>query len=322
MYINNNDKNNLLNRLPCIDLINENIITKKSNTHKKYIYNSDLYLIIPKGKKCLVWFTYLKHNNVCILCDIENNNISRLTLINVCFDSSLSLGSGTILYGTSLEYNNTKLFCTENILYFKGKNINHLKYQEKLENINEIYNNYIKIINYNNIFTVFIIPYIKTKFDDALEYVQESIVPIYSIQCRSLKNNFTNNYLIKNETQFIFKVKPNLQDDTYELYCNDNKGQIMFFDFALIQDYKTSVLMNKLFRNIKENDNLDLLIESDDEEEFEDVDENKYVNIDKELNMRCKYINNFNKWKPLYVVESNNLAIISNIKNMRNTKKL
>ena len=29
----------------------------------------------------------------------------------------------------------------------------------------------------------------------------------------------------------------------------------------------------------KENDNLDLLIESDDEEEFEDVDENKYVNI-------------------------------------------
>ena len=24
--------------------------------------------------------------------------------------------------------------------------------------------------------------------------------------------------------------------------------------------------------------------------------------------MRCKYINNFNKWKPLYVVESNNLV--------------
>ena len=52
-------------------------------------------------------------------------------------------------------------------------------------------------------------------------------------------------------------------------------NNVVFFDYALIQDYKTSILMNKLFRNIKENDNLDLLIESDDEDEFEDVDEDK-----------------------------------------------
>ena len=42
----------------------------------------------------------------------------------------------------------------------------------------------------------------------------------------------------------------------------------------------------------------------------------------KELNMRCKYNSNFNKWKPLYVVESDNLALLNNIKNMRNNNKI
>lgn len=318
MYINYSDKNNLLNRFPSIDLINENILTKKSNTHKKYIYNSDLYLIIPKGKKCFVWFTYLKHNNVCLLCDLDNSNkVTKFTLIKSCFDSSLSLGTGTILYGTSLTYNNTRVFSTENIFYFKGKNISDLKYNEKLQNISELYNNYIKIINYNNIFTVFVIPYIKRDFEEALKYCEESILPIYSIQCRHIKNNYTNSYLIKENKDLIFKVKPSLQDDTYELYCHDNNNNEIFFDYALIQDYKTSILMNKLFRNIKENDNLDLLIESDDEDEFENVDEDKYVDMKKELNMRCKYNSNFNKWKPVYVVESNNLAKLSNIKNTK-----
>tara|TARA_Y100000389_G_scaffold205015_1_gene261995 strand:+ start:2582 stop:3541 length:960 start_codon:yes stop_codon:yes gene_type:complete len=318
MYINYNDKNNLLNRFPSIDLINENIITKKSNTHKKYIYNSDLYLIIPKGKKCFVWFTYFKHNNVCLLCDLDKSNkITKFTLIKSCFDSTLSLGTGTILYGTSLTYNNTSVFSTENIFYFKGKNISDLKYNKKLQNINELYNNYIKLINYNNIFTVFVIPYIKIDFESALKYCEESIIPIYSIQCRHIKNNYTNSYLIKENKDLIFKVKPSIKDDTYELYCHDSNNNELFFDYALIQDYKTSILMNKLFRNIKENDNLDLLIESDDEDEFENVDEDKYVDMKKELNMRCKYNSTFNKWKPVYVVESNNLAKLNNIKNTK-----
>ena len=41
----------------------------------------------------------------------------------------------------------------------------------------------------------------------------------------------------------------------------------------MIPDYKTSVFMNDLFRTIKENKNLDLLEESDDEEDDNDCDE-------------------------------------------------
>jgi hypothetical protein len=57
--------------------------------------------------------------------------------------------------------------------------------------------------------------------------------------------------------------------------------------------------MNKLFRNIKENENLDLLEESDDEEEFQNENIDKFVDIDKTLLMICKFNHKFKKWYPV-----------------------
>ena len=57
--------------------------------------------------------------------------------------------------------------------------------------------------------------------------------------------------------------------------------------------------MNSLFRNIKENENLDLLEESDDEDEFENTDAAKYVDLDKEIIMQCVYNSIFKRWRPL-----------------------
>ena len=48
--------------------------------------------------------------------------------------------------------------------------------------------------------------------------------------------------------------------------------------------------MNKHFRIIKENDNLDLLEESDDEDEFENIDEDKYVYLDEHLTLNVNII--------------------------------
>ena len=62
-------------------------------------------------------------------------------------------------------------------------------------------------------------------------------------------------------------------------------------------------MMNTLFRNIKENRNLDLLEESDDEEEFEDIREDKFVSLDKMYYMKCVYNSRFKKWQPLEVVK-------------------
>jgi hypothetical protein len=105
----------------------------------------------------------------------------------------------------------------------------------------------------------------------------------------------TNKLIHKN---IIFKVKADMQNDIYHLYCMEN-GKEIFYNIAYIPDYKTSVMMNKLFRNIKENENLDLLEESDDEEEFQNENIDKFVDIDKSLLMICKFNHKFKKWYPV-----------------------
>ena len=59
--------------------------------------------------------------------------------------------------------------------------------------------------------------------------------------------------------------------------------------------------MNKLFRNIKENINLDALEESDDEEEFQNEKLDRFVYLDKSYKMICGYNYKFKKWFPISV---------------------
>ena len=61
--------------------------------------------------------------------------------------------------------------------------------------------------------------------------------------------------------------------------------------------------MNSLFRNIKENRNLDALEESDDEDEFEDTREDKYVDTTKRINMVCEYSAKYRSWIPRRIAE-------------------
>ena len=110
----------------------------------------------------------------------------------------------------------------------------------------------------------------------------------------------------KRERFAVFQVKPEIQNDIYYLYCYDNISQsLVHYNIACIPDFKTSVMMNKLFRNIKENTNLDLLEESDDETEFENEKEDRFVYLDREFNMLCSYNYKFKKWVPLKLADKN-----------------
>jgi hypothetical protein len=120
---------------------------------------------------------------------------------------------------------------------------------------------------------------------------------------------------IQTKTQMrsaIFLVKPDIDTDIYHLYCRHKDLDEYYFNIACIPDYKTSVLMNKLFRNIKENDNLDSLEESDDEEEFENDKTDKYVYLDRKFYMYCVFNMKFKKWTP------QRLAATYEIKNLCN----
>jgi hypothetical protein len=56
-------------------------------------------------------------------------------------------------------------------------------------------------------------------------------------------------------------------------------------------------------KDIKENNNLDALEESDDEEEFENEREDKFVYLDRTYKMICQYNYKFKKWTPIKLSE-------------------
>ena len=116
---------------------------------------------------------------------------------------------------------------------------------------------------------------------------------------------------INTKREIVFKIKPDLQNDIYNLYYDDRGGDVLY-EVAYIPDYKTSVAMNKLFRNIKENENLDALEESDDDEEFENDRIDKFVYLDRSYNMVCNYNYKFKKWMPIRLALSGQRTITKN----------
>ena len=103
----------------------------------------------------------------------------------------------------------------------------------------------------------------------------------------------------------LFEVKADLQNDIYHLYAYGQSSQKVYYGLANIPNYKTSVFMNGLFRNIKENRNLDSLEESDDEEDFQDMRIDKFVNLEKTMVMECAFNSKFKRWIPVRVIPSN-----------------
>jgi hypothetical protein len=115
--------------------------------------------------------------------------------------------------------------------------------------------------------------------------------------------------------QSIFIVRPNIQNDIYELFVisNNSRSSLIFHNFAHIPSFKTSVMMNKLFRNITENVRLDTLEESEDEIDFENTEPDKYVTLTKEYRMVCRFNKRFCKWVPIDISQRGDIATIQQV---------
>lgn len=111
--------------------------------------------------------------------------------------------------------------------------------------------------------------------------------------------------------QATFIIRPNVQNDIYELFVmpSSRGREPVFHNFAHIPSYKTSVMMNRLFRNIAENQRLDALEESEDETEFENTDPDKYLSPqNKEEVMICRFHKRFCRWVPIQVISGKTAA--------------
>ena len=140
---------------------------------------------------------------------------------------------------------------------------------------------------------------------------KQSNTRIYD-KIKDKNNNKINERNIKQLSNAVFKITPDIQSDIYNLFVYKD-GKEEFYDFAFISDYETSVLMNKLFRNIKENNNLDALEESDDEDDFENNKIDKYVYLDRSAIMNCKFNYKFKKWMPISLAEQKDRIVSYNL---------
>ena len=290
------EKQQILNNFPQIELSYE------KKLHKK-VQNIDCYLTIPYGPKYFAWFYNFKNKPTLVILKIDrrNNRIIQLERRICCFKSNLCIGVGTIFYGTIFNNNNINFFNIEDIFYYKNKSLKNVCNLEKFNIEAYILENEIKPIVYKKNDIIFGLPIISDNYKDIHKKIKNIPYTIFSIQHRFLKKQidiFYNeqvSHLI--DRIAYFQLKATIQPDIYELYCYENDN-IKFYGLSHISSYKNSVLLNNLFRNIKENRNLDYLEESDDEEEFENIELDKYIkNIT--INMKCKFIKNFKSWEPM-----------------------
>ncbi len=305
MRLTSNDLKYLTRNFPDLKLSYVKNINKK-------VSHSDIYLAIPKGMKYFAWFRHFKKFNVCFIMEYDNRRkkIKKIFIKQCCFESSLCNGIGTILYGTMVNLNNQQFFFIEDSFYYCGNRVRNDTIS-KLQTTTIIIKNNIKQVKIHPTNLVFGLPIMTNKRQNIDKVVTDLPYKLYCIQHRFYNSyNYLNEKIVINENhERIFAIKAEIDCDIYTLFVkNKNKMRLEELNTTVIPNYKTSVMMNALFRNIKENDNLDLLEESDDEDEFEDIRLDKYVNLEKQLLFLCRYNNKFKSWIPIKYLEDGDIC--------------
>jgi len=321
---------NLVHRFPKLELSYETF------AHKKVSSNYDICISIPNGKKQFAWFTFYGSNNVCYLMDInKDQKVTKVVKNDGNYHHDLALG--TVLYGTLCTIDENQIFVIDDIYYFCGLPTRQFTFGEKLTYFHTL------MTKYNGSFAVpFALPYLTmVKGDNSLleslqfyeSMVTKTAYTTHHVQFRSsdtISPYLNHTYKKKQEQAVIyepdvilfprndlnytaqstlrtavFRVTADIQNDVYHLFAYDGKTkEYTYVNIAYIGTRPLSVYMNKLFRNIRENDNVDYGEESEDEDTFQNVNPDKYVDLKKEYKMSCVFNNKFKKWVPDHVVDS------------------
>ena len=215
--------NKIMRNFPNFELCYEKI------THKK-VLDSGAILAIPEGIKGFAWFTSYKNDCVCFLLNInENNQITDIKQLTTNFTDNLSLGLGTIFYGTSIK-NKPNLFCVEDMYYYAGKFYNNYSYNSKLEKIKDIFKNEILQIALFDKYTIFGIPLILNDLQLLVKHIQYLPYNVSDIKFRFFENEKSKKILymkyfkpgsqkkeIHLQKRAIFKIIPDIDPDIYHL---------------------------------------------------------------------------------------------------------
>lgn len=319
-------------------------------SHKKVPDTYNIAFAIPTGKKVYLWYTYYKGSDGLFMIDM-NKDGRVLKCMKLQHKFNYDVPFSTLLYGVYLQ--ETDAFLVEDIYYYKGTSLKGLTPGEKLHYIKEFLSN--DITNDTNNMTISIPVFWSNKNDVDCFKVPESIqseIPyiVHHIQYRVLsdimpfvnisvnrrplidkkkeKNNIRQttkrcSYMpdyskLRDGMRATFVIKADVEADIYRLFACDDDKQLIFYNTACIPNYNTSVYMNGHFRKIKENENIDYIEESEDEEDFQDTNPDKHVNLNKELRFECEYKQKFKRWAPKRLMPNSDGRITHISKLVRN----
>jgi hypothetical protein len=337
----------------------------ETSVHKKFL--TDMFAVIPKGRKCVMWFT----RNQCWLFQIAKRGYipgcaprpelvqyDDVRTIRMPFaNEAWYAGQGTVLYGTCISEKRNDVqrrFSVENVYFLCGEKQPN---NGTLGRFTALFNAYATEPTHQSCQFQLWMPIMHTAFHDAVrDAVAVTTYDVFCIQHRFLHRapcEFKNlamhlaslaslnvNAAKATSTAPIstapistapkatffpkqanialmpqpspspkpkpnpnpnamqtrpFVIRPDAQNDIYYVLHSRDDPIMPNTMIAHIPNYKTSVMMNALFRNIKENRNLDALEESDDEDEVL----MPLVDLNKCMPMLCAFNHRFKRWQPV-----------------------
>jgi len=343
MELSYNQMSYLLRRYPNFELSYETV------SQKGDLSNYDICLAIPNGKKAFVWNTFYSNIDISYLLDLNREKkVCKISIIKKY--SLHPMSHNTILYGTIIldEECKVKFFVIEDIYYYQGAFIKNIPFENKLAYMKE-YILSMNSLEHDIIFTLPFMWKHSYENNKELPFIIDDktankigYVP-HHLQYRSLKqimpyinvvlnrklnvSSNTQTKMISQPSMFrckykldfmkpqykyntVFEVKADLQYDIYHLYAYGSKKQVLYYQVMYIPDYKTSIMLNQVFRKIRENENLDYIEESEDEEDFQNTNVDKYVNLNKIVLFECKFHRKFKKWYPVNIIENKHARVV------------
>ena len=301
MVLTQKEKETVMRTFPSFELCYEEHI--RSKVHST---SATLYLAIAKGAKCFAWFTLYQGRPTCFVIERDkgHNRIRNIETWHSCFDETLCIG--TVLHGVLMKKDGLQFCVVDDVYFYKGTFLGNRSTKAKLKYMEHFFTE-TRMVSYSPRFIVFVLSLMNTSKNALVENFENLGYVPYCIQYRNL--NASCSYLNERyvfDKSIVLLVRPDPQNDIYKFFCT-HSGTAQEDGRLNIPDYKTSVMMNSLFRNIKENVNLDTLEESDSEEEFENINDDKYI-TKKELNMVCSFNSSIRRWEPVKVSSSSKLT--------------
>ena len=326
----------LLSRLPTFELSYE--IFKHNTTEIKQTIAQEWSFHIPVGHKWFVWFSFRGKKHGLFWMELNRNRIiQRVFFQEATPPSSLDETAfyGTIFYGTqiihakpeSLVQTRTESlfsqtpghFVLEDVFYFKGNFVHCLPEINKwalLPQFLQQHSQYglcLPVINGNFGSVPYpthhiqirhltkTCPFTNWPVPKSQNHTQTSKNTLLENEIVILKPAFKNWRKEQYQMDTVFSVQADPADDIYRLYTFGPNRQLLFYDFCMIQDYETSKKMNSLFRHVRENQNLDWIEESDDDDSINDDDTTKPTITEQPRLMVCRFHPKFRKWTPLHL---------------------